>query len=187
MVAEHGCDSPWRAPQEQISERICEQIMDVCGPQVVSKLLECRRSQSYRTAEQILDVFVPETVEQLVKLPKTVSEDGIQQRTVEGIADIPVPQAVKELVKVSKVFSQDRFEQHYGGQIIKTLGVSLVEKIVEIPVFQLEVIGNPDDACKMTRAAFKGAITQFIEKAVDVPVVAQEGSEDHGDSPVTRH
>ena len=32
---------------------------------------------------------------------------------------------------------------------------------------------NPDDACKMTRAAFKGAITQFIEKAVDVPVVAQ--------------
>ena len=39
---------------------------------------------------RILDVLVPETVEQLVKLPKTVTEDGIQQRIVERIAEIPV-------------------------------------------------------------------------------------------------
>ena len=174
MVAEPGCDMPWRAPQEQISERICDQIMDVCGPQVVEQTIGVPKISILQgTAEQILDVLVPETVEQLVKLPKTVSEDGIKQRTVEGIADIPVPQVVKELVKVSKVFSQDRVEQRYGGQITKTPGVSLAEKIVKIPVFQHEVLENPDDACKMTRAAFKGAITQFIEKAVDVPVVAQ--------------
>ena len=33
-------------------------------------------------------VDVPEMVEQLVKLPKTVSEDGIQERTVEQTVDI---------------------------------------------------------------------------------------------------
>ena len=44
-----------------------------------------------------LTFFVPEMVEQLVKLPKTVSEDGVQQRTVEHTADIPVPQVVEEL------------------------------------------------------------------------------------------
>ena len=33
-------------------------------------------------------------------------------------------------------------------------------------VFQYEVIENPDEACE-------GAISQFIDKAVDIPVVAQ--------------
>ena len=48
-------------------------------PQVVKRTIEVPKM-----TEQILDVLVPETVEQLVKLPKTISEDKIQQRTVEG-------------------------------------------------------------------------------------------------------
>ena len=77
MVAEHVLLSP----QERIPERICEHIRDVQLPLV-----------------RILDVPVTEMVKQLMKLPKTVSEDGIQQRTVERIADIPVPQVAEELV-----------------------------------------------------------------------------------------
>ena len=61
---------PWRAPQEQTSERICEQIADVHVPQVVEQVLEVSKM-----AEQILDVLVLETVEQSVKLPISVSED----------------------------------------------------------------------------------------------------------------
>ena len=53
--------------------------------------------------EQVLDVPVPEMVE----VPKTVSQDKIQQRIVEQIIDVPVSQVVKELVEVSKVFPQD--------------------------------------------------------------------------------
>ena len=34
------------------------------------------------------------------------------------------------------------------------------------PVFQFEVLENPDEACE-------GAISQFIDKAVDIPIVAQ--------------
>ena len=40
MVAEHGCDTSWRALQEQTSEKICEQIVDVRVPQVVEQVLE---------------------------------------------------------------------------------------------------------------------------------------------------
>ena len=68
--------------RERISERTAEQIADAHVPQVVKRTIEVPKM-----AEQILDVLVSET-EQLVKLPKTISEDNIQQRTVEGIADI---------------------------------------------------------------------------------------------------
>ena len=40
MAAEHGCDTRWRAPQEPISEKICEQIVDVHVPQVVEQVLK---------------------------------------------------------------------------------------------------------------------------------------------------
>ena len=142
-----------------------EQVLEVPKIPSPDRNLQC-------TEEQILDVFVPEMVKQLVGVAETVSQNRTQQRTEEQVITNPVPQVVEELVKVSKVFSQKRVQQRFGGQIIKTPHVSLAEKIVEIPVFQHEVFENPDDACKMPRAAFKGAITQFIEKAVDVPVVA---------------
>ena len=44
----------------------------------------------------------------LVEVPKTVSQDRIQQRTVEQIGDVPFPQAVEELLEVFRVFSQKR-------------------------------------------------------------------------------
>ena len=70
---------PWRVLQEQISERMCEQIMDVCGPQVVEQTIGVPKISILQgTAEQIPDVLEPEMIGQLVKLPKTVSEDGIQ-------------------------------------------------------------------------------------------------------------
>ena len=79
MVAEPGCDRLWRAPQEQTFEKICEQIVDVHGPQVVERTIGVPKISILQgTAEQILDVLVPEMVEQF--------------------ADVPVPQVVEELV-----------------------------------------------------------------------------------------
>ena len=63
--------------QEQIAERICEQIADVDGSQVaeqdteVSKTSNCDRTLQ-RAVEQIFDVPVPEMVNQLVEVPETV-------------------------------------------------------------------------------------------------------------------
>ena len=131
MVAEHGCprDRGVWPPQEQILEKICEQIADVHVPQVVEQIIEV-----HEMAEQILDVLVLEMVEQLVEVSKTVSRDGVQQRTVEQIPDAPVPQAVEELADISKVSFQDGIQQRIVEQTIPA--ILLAEKIVELSVIQ---------------------------------------------------
>ena len=133
MVAEHGCprDRGVWPPQEQIPEKICEQIADVHMPQVVEQTIEVPKM-----AEQILDVPVPEMVEQLVEVPETVSRDGVQQLTVEQIVDAPVLKAVEELTEVFRVFSQDRTQERTVKQI--NPAIPLAEKIVELPVIQTE-------------------------------------------------
>ena len=71
-------------------------------------------------------------------MPKTVSQDRIQQRIVEQIADVPVPQVVEELVEVSKVFTQDRVQQRFVEQTIETLAISPAVKIVEVLVIRTQ-------------------------------------------------
>ena len=139
MVAERGV---W-PPQEQIPEKICEQIVDVHVPQDVGRVLEVPKIQSrdrilQRTVEQILDVLVPEKAEQVAEVPKKVPQDRIQQRTVEQTVDILVPQDVEEPVEFFKASSQHRVQLRFGGQIIETAAISLAEKIVEVPVIQTE-------------------------------------------------
>ena len=139
MVAEHG----WRS-REHISERIDEQIVDRLKAKRadVADTEKSSASQDRNllgTVEQIPDVLAPETVEQLVKLPKTVSENGIQERTVDHTAaDIPVLQVAEELVEASKVFPEDRIQQRFAEQTIDTPGISLAEKVVEMPVTQAQ-------------------------------------------------
>ena len=150
MAAEHSCDRPWRAPQEQTG--------DVHAPQVVEQVLEVPKISSrdrilQGTVEQILDVLVPEMVEQLVKLPNTVSQDRIQERTVERIADISVPQVCEELVEVFKL------------QIVEK-----VDETSEIQTVQehLAVLAQP--------ASRVSAIMKFGAETGDGPFVKVKGS-----------
>ena len=112
---------------------------------------------------------------------------------MEGIADIPVPQVVKELVKVSEVFFQDRVQLRFGGQIIETPAISLAEKIVEVPVIQTEERTQhgvnmcvqhvfytvemekhvTQEKTKQETKRIEVPPLQFMDKAVDIPVVAQ--------------
>ena len=139
MVAELGCprDRGVWPPQEQIIEKICEQIADVHVPQVVEQTIEV-----HKMAEQILDVLVPEMVEQLVEVPKTVLLDRTQQRTVEQIVDARVLQVVEELAELYRVFSKDRIQQRTVEQIIPA--IPLAGKIVELLVIQTR---QSVDAC----------------------------------------
>ena len=104
VTAERGV---W-PPQEQIPEKICEQIVDVHVSQVVGQVLEvpktARRDRSLAcTAEQILDVLVPKMTKQLVEVSEAVFQDRIQERTVEQIVDASVQQAVEELAEVFRL------------------------------------------------------------------------------------
>ena len=91
-----------------------------------------------QVVEQILDVLVPEMVKQSMEVPKTNSQDRIQQQTPEQIVDTPVPQVVEELAEASKVSSQDRINSRFRGQIIDHPAISLAEKIVESLLLRCE-------------------------------------------------
>ena len=108
----------------------CEQVVDVRVPQVIEQVLEVPKTASrdrtlQDTVEWVLDVLLPEMVKRLMKLPNAVVA--------------PVPQVVEDLAEASKVFSQDRIQRRSEGQMIKTLGMSLAEKIIEMPVAQTRV------------------------------------------------
>ena len=203
MVAEHGCDMPWRAHQEQVSWKICEQIVDVQVPQDVEQAIAVLKISSsdhnlLGTVERILDVLAPEMVDQLVELLKTVSKNRIRERTVERIVvDIPVLQVAEELVGVSKEFPKDRIQQCFVEQTNDTPDVSLAEKVVEMAVIQtqqavnthVQHVANAVDVEKpeiikltVQRKKFiiqekinRGTkpISQFTDKVADIPVVAQ--------------
>ena len=135
------------------------------------------------TAEHILDVLVPDMVEQLVKLPKTVSENRIQELTVEHIVvDIPVQQVAEELVEVSKVFPMDRIQQRFVEQTNETLDVSLAEKVCERPVTQTQQVVNTsvqhvfntveaEKHINQVTRHIEIPMLQIIKKTVEVPEV----------------
>ena len=206
MVAERGV---W-PPQEQIPEKICEQIVDIHVPQDVGQVLEVPKIPSQDrilqcTVEQIIDVPVLEKAERLAEVPKIVSQDKIQQRSVEQTSDILVPQDVEEPAEFFKASSQDRVQLRFGGQIFETLAVSLAEKIVEVPVIQTEektqqgvnmCVQHVVNAVEVEKSKiFEETVQrmkptiqekinqetkrievpplQFMDTAVDIPVVAQ--------------
>ena len=130
--------------REHISDRIDEQIVDRLEAKLADladtgKSLASQDRNLLGTVEQIPDVFALEMVEQLVELPKTVSDNGIQERTVEHItADIPVLQVAEELVEASKVFPEDRIRQRFAEHTIAAPGISLDGKVVEVLVTQTQ-------------------------------------------------
>ena len=108
-------------------------------PELISRTLRRARQAKTETCWVLPDVLALEMVDQLVKLPKTVSENRIQERTVEHIvADIPVLQVAEELVEVSKVFPEGRIEQRFAEQTIDTPALFLAENVVEMLVTQTQ-------------------------------------------------
>ena len=102
MVAGPGCDMPWRAPQEQVSERICEQIV-----QMVEQLVKVLNTESQdriqqRTAEQIVNTSVPQVAETLVGVFKFFPQDRIQ-RFEKKTVEIPQPQIIEKIDETPEI------------------------------------------------------------------------------------
>ena len=74
-------------PQEQMAERIMEQIVDVPVPQI---------------PEQIVDVPVLQIMDGTVEAAKLIPQERIQQRTLEEIVNVPVLQIQEQIVAVGK-------------------------------------------------------------------------------------
>ena len=78
---------------------------------------------------------------------------------------------VEQLVKLPNAVSQDRIQERTVERMADIPVPQVVEELVE--VFNSRIVAKIDEVCKTTRAAFEGAISQFIDKVVDISVVAQ--------------
>ena len=97
---------------------------------------------------------------------------------------------MEELAEVFRVFSLDRVQQRSVEQDIETPAISLVEKIVEIPVTRKTQQGvnthvqHVVNAVELEKHVVQEKINQktkrieiqplqFMDKTIDIPVVAQ--------------
>ena len=79
MVAEPGCDMPWRAPQKQVSKRICEQIVDV---QMVEQLVKLLNTESQDRIQRFEDKTVEVRQSQIVeKIDETPEIQTVQEHS----------------------------------------------------------------------------------------------------------
>ena len=74
-------------PQEQMAERVVEQIVDVPVPQIL---------------EQIVDVPVPQLMEETDEVAKLIAQERIQQHTLEETVNVPLLQIQQQIVEVVK-------------------------------------------------------------------------------------
>ena len=118
MVAELGM----QPPQERISERIREQIVDTYVSQVVEQVTELPKTPSrdrtlQGTVEPVLDVLLQQMVEQLLEVPRILPRDRILQRTVKQIVD----RAEAEVQKAEEVVELLKGE----STLVETMNASL--------------------------------------------------------------
>ena len=170
MVAERGV---W-PHQEQIPEKICEQIVDVHVSQDVGQVFEAPKISSQDrnlqcTVGQILDVLLLEKAERLVEVPETVSRDRLQQRTVEET--IP-DTSLAEMIVVVPVIQTGEKEQQVANTLVQhdvnTVEVEKSKVITQTgqkPIIQEKI--NP-----VTKHV-EVPLSQFTGKAMNIPVVAQ--------------
>ena len=82
-------------PQERISERIAEQIVDAPTHQILKEIVEAiavpQERISERIAEQIVDVPTPQILKEIVEAI-SVPQERISERIPEQIVDVPTPQ-----------------------------------------------------------------------------------------------
>ena len=112
---------------------------------------------SQHTMEQTLNVPVPEMVTQSVEVPKTISQNRIQQRTMKQIVDDPVVQIVQipqvhvvektaEIpVMTQRHISRDGVQERTVEQIVDAPVPQTVKELTEI--FKVFLPGQDSTAC----------------------------------------
>ena len=114
-----------------------------------------------RTCEQVVDVRMPQVIGQVLEVPKISSQDRDLHGTVEQIPDVPVPEMVEQNVE----------------QTDETPDLSFAEKIIEKPVTQTQgktqQVVNTHVQHVVNTVDAEVPLSQFTDKAVDIPVVAQ--------------
>ena len=120
MVAEHLCDMPWRAPQEQVSERICERLVTKLGkfrPKVcrVLPMVHCGANERGNTMEK-LTIF-----QKIFNLQKLVLTQDLQENVSEGQHSIAIPNVHVEGYGTTSSCREDTYPQNDERLVRKSL------------------------------------------------------------------
>ena len=139
------------------------------------------------TMEQTLGVLMPEMVTQSVEVPKTISQNRIQQRTMKQIVDDPVVQIVQipqvhvvektaEIpVMTQRHTSRDGVQQRTVEHIVDAPVPQTVKKLTEVSkVFSQDRIQQ----CVVEQTIEDPAIP-LVEKTVEMPVIRTKEKTQH--------
>ena len=137
--------------------------------------------------EQTLDIPMPEMVTQSVEVPKTISQNRIQQRTMKQIVDDPVVQIVQipqvhvvektaEIpVMTQRHISQDRIQQRTVEQIVDAPVPQTVKELTEVSkVFSQDRIQQ-----RVVEQTIEDPAIPLVEKTVEMPVIRKKEKTQH--------
>ena len=107
--------------QEQILERIVEEVIEVFVPHVIEEIIEVVKRISEEQAqncavESNVDVPVPQTMEETVGGVKHTPQERVQSYTVEQAIDAPTPQMKEKFFEVVKQIVQDKVQERLSDR-----------------------------------------------------------------------
>ena len=194
QTAQRTVKVPKIVPQDMITQRTAEKVVDIPVPRFVEEIIEIfkvfdrdgngfinaadLRHMMTNLGEKLTDEFLSlmdrkmkETEEELVEAFNVFSQDRVQQRNVEQITqtpavslaekimersieetiNIPIPHVMEKTIEGVKLMPQERVQN------------CTVEQFIDMPVMMQHQV----------RETVEVPQTQFIDKAVDVPVIEQ--------------
>ena len=129
---------------------------------------------SQYTIEQTLDVPMPEMVKQLVEVPKTISQNRIQQRTMKQIVDDPVVQVVQipQVHVVEKTAEIPVMTQRQNHM------VQTVQMAMETPQLQIvgEIVRDTQTSDSLGTAPVRQGVQAEIGEVVEIRAPFPTGS-----------
>ena len=141
-------------PQQQVSQRIVEQIVAIRVPQLWERIVAVtqpvlQKHIQARVGEQMVDVLMPPIREVIVESCQLVPlERSLERDVVEQLADILVPQNKEEIAGETQLVPPDRSQERVREQIadmpVDSPHASFMEEIVDgvqfagVPVPQIQ-------------------------------------------------
>ena len=163
-----------KSDRDRTLQRAAEQIPNVPVPETVS-----RDGVQQRTVEQTVDAPFPQAVEKLPEVFKVFSQDRVQQRSVEQDIETPAISLVEKIVEMPVTQKTQQLVNTHVQHVVDTVEVEK-PKIIELtvqrkkPIIQEKIKENKSIEFPQAQFLDKAGDMPFINKVVDIPVVAQK-------------
>ena len=179
LEADDAKHSPKIVPQDRSLQGTVEQILDVPVLEKTERLVEALKTIpqdriQQRTVEHIAaDTSVPQDVEEPAEFSKAFSQDRVQPRFGGQIIENPAIPLAEKIVEVPVIQTEEKTRQGVNMCVQHVVNAVEVEKseIIEETVQRMKPIIQEKINQEIKRIEVPPL--QFMDKAIDIPVVAQ--------------